>query len=199
MVLASPTLASKVVQGCVILGVASRWFPLKRVPHLWQLLIHYYVSRLCSYVNSNKDEMKRGDRAPQRPKISKSCRVYSTNRRARPPFFFSTHIFSSTEYIALRVIPLIILAGRGSCRAIAVLCLLKIQHSVLSRTSDFLQNVFLGAASHHITSPHLTSPRYVIFVAFRSKVQRCGADGCRKHFHPWCMSHHSGIVSVVSV
>ncbi|CAN0370536.1 unnamed protein product [Ascophyllum nodosum] len=26
-----------------------------------------------------------------------------------------------------------------------------------------------------------------------SKVQRCGADGCRKHFHPWCMSHHSGI------
>lgn len=29
----------------------------------------------------------------------------------------------------------------------------------------------------------------------RSKVQRCGADGCRMHFHPWCMSHHSGLVS----
>eukprot|EP00904_Undaria_pinnatifida_P005644 jgi/Undpi1/2209/HiC_scaffold_12.g05595.m1 len=26
-----------------------------------------------------------------------------------------------------------------------------------------------------------------------SKVQRCGADGCRMHFHPWCMSHHSGL------
>ncbi|CAN0216292.1 unnamed protein product, partial [Ectocarpus sp. 12 AP-2014] len=26
-----------------------------------------------------------------------------------------------------------------------------------------------------------------------NKVQRCLADGCRNHFHPWCMSHHSGL------
>eukprot|EP00903_Cladosiphon_okamuranus_P012867 g12018.t1 len=27
----------------------------------------------------------------------------------------------------------------------------------------------------------------------RSKVIRCMATGCKNHFHPWCMSHHSGL------
>lgn len=29
----------------------------------------------------------------------------------------------------------------------------------------------------------------------RSKVLRCGEPTCRNHFHPWCMSHHSGKVN----